>query len=213
MIATFEQQFGVIVKEDRFEAFGVTLMSQSQVASPLSAPHIGAEDLKEVEIAGKILHFFALKEFVGTPNAPTLLNSLYLRVSEVIEGYPSQAVQGFLAHLRALQAGDEVDVPEYVWLDRSRWEHQAITPVPLQEALSFWCQQSNGDHWAKLVTKDAVEVEEAIFGVFGWGEESQAVPSLAWGVDRIADGGLSVRPGFTPTMYQDASTQTDEAAN
>ncbi|MGF1524956.1 MAG: hypothetical protein ACFBSF_21730 [Leptolyngbyaceae cyanobacterium] len=189
-------------------------MSQAQVARPLSVPHIDTEDLKEVEIAGKILHFFALREFVGAPNAPTLLNSLYLRVSEVIEGYPSQAVQGFMAHLRALQAGNEVAVPEYVWLD-GKWQHHAITPVPLQEALSFWCQRSYcGDHWAKLVTKDAIEVEEAIFGAFGWGEESQAVPSLAWGVDRIADGGLSVRSGFTPPMYQDASTpQADEEAN
>ncbi|MEM9093232.1 MAG: hypothetical protein AAGC93_31465, partial [Cyanobacteria bacterium P01_F01_bin.53] len=194
---------------------------QSQVPSSLSAPHIGAEDVKEVEIAGKILHFFVLSEPVGCPDAPTLLNSLCLQISEVIEaieGCSSQAIQRFLAHLRALQEGDEVDIPEYVWLDRSRWEHQAITPVPLQEALSFWCQQSNtGNHWAKLVTKDALQVEEAVFGAFGWGHESMAEPSLAWNSDRIADGGLRVpKHGFTPPVYCYSpveQTCADEEAN
>ncbi|MGF1524098.1 MAG: hypothetical protein ACFBSF_17405 [Leptolyngbyaceae cyanobacterium] len=125
-----------------------------QVSNPLSAPHIGSGDVKEVEIAGKFLHFFVLSEPVGCPDVPNLLQCVYLKVSEVVEGYPSQAIQGFLTHLRALHEGDEVNLPEFVWLDQNQWEHQAITPIPLQEALSFWCQRSySGDHWAKLVTK------------------------------------------------------------
>ena len=143
MIETFEQQFGVTLEEEDFEAFGV--ISMSKFISPLSVPHIGADEMRKVEIVGKYFHFFVLEEFLGAPSAPLLLNSLYLRLSEVIEaveGCSSQAIQALLAHLKALHAGDELHIPEYVWLD-DKWQPHAITPVPLHEALSFWCQQSN----------------------------------------------------------------------
>lgn len=167
--------------------------------------HVLLEDIKTVEIAGKMLHFFALSDFDGLNNDSTLLDNLCIPLSEVIEAIDrcsNFAIQRFLVQLKALQE-NEVAIPEYVLLDRSRWEHQAITPVPLPVALRFWSQQSQaGDHWAKLVTKGALQVEEAVFGAFGWGEQSVAVPSLAWGADR--DGGLRVptTQGFTPPVYR-----------
>lgn len=156
--------------------------------------HINPGDLHEVDIEGRRLHFFVLPEAANYAiDPPTLLRHIYLRVSEVVEGCPTTVIQGFLAHLKELH---EYEVPEFVWLDESS-DHQAITPVPLDQALCFWSQQSyRGDSWAEDVTRSGVEVERAIFSAFGWEafncdqeEEWAGAPRTS---ECIADGGLKL---------------------
>ena len=143
-------------------------------------PHVSLEDIREVEIAGKPFHFFRLGSKEHN-NSLALINSVCLRVSEVVEGFQSAAIRSFLTHLKSCKS------PEYVWLRQT-----AITPVPFLEALRFWQDQSQrGDPWAKCVVKQADKVETAIFAAFGWIDNNLAA-DLTW-EDYRGDGGLRVR--------------------
>ena len=172
----------------------------TQTTCQLHIPHIAFSDMKGIEIAGKTFHFFSIG---GTDceDLQTLINHLYLRVSEVIEGYPSQVVHIFLTHLRSLP-----NLPEFIWVDHESSEEIAITPVPFLEALNFWAQQSHktGNPWAKLVTKEAIQIEEAVCCAFCWGDESFADLSLGWDLGSY-DGGLRIRqvpkPGLSNNMH------------
>ena len=144
-----------------------------------NTPHVALEDIREVEIAGKPFHFFRLGSKEHN-NSLALINNVWLRVSEVVEGFQSAAIYSFLTHLKSCNS------PEYVWLRQT-----AVTPVRFLEALRFWQDQSQrGDPWAKRVVQQADKVEQAILVAFGLIDKSLAA-DLTW--EDWRDGGLRVR--------------------
>lgn len=165
-------------------------------AMALRRPHIEVADLREVDLAGRLIHVFAIDPSVVTTSNPmTMLETLFLRASEVVEGFPSQAIQNFLRDLRHHRS--ESRVPDFVWLDSNACDMQAITPVSLADALGFWSGRAFcGDPWAKRITKGGIEVEATVFAAFGWGADSLANQGLAWpsfDYSPLADGGLIIQ--------------------
>lgn len=162
----------------------------------LQMPHIRLADFKEVNLAGKTLHVFVISSSALEGNNPMkMLQNLFLRASEVVEGFPSQAVQSFLRDSRHHR--EESRVPDFVWLDSDSCDVQAITPISLADALGFWSARAFcGDPWAKRITSVGVEVEATVLGEFGWGVDTLDDQSLAWlssEYSELADGGLRVR--------------------
>lgn len=153
-----------------------------------SAPYIGTRDQKEVTIAGKPFHLFELPG----PSSSYLLR-FYLCISEVTEGFPSQAFQMLLAHIR--RSDRDPMLPEFIWLrnDEILGTHpRAITPVSLQDALEFWHRQALADNpWAKQVVRHQYELERLIYDAFQFPEAGDIEEIAAW--TENCDGGLRVK--------------------